>query len=32
MISVADHSYAFLWKGFKLDSKPATAVRSRASR
>ena len=32
MISVADHSYAFLWKSFKLDTKPATAVRSRASR
>ena len=32
MISVADHSYAFLWKGFKLDSKSASAARSRASR
>lgn len=32
MISVADHSYGFLWKNFKLDTKPATAVRSRASR
>lgn len=31
MISVADHSYAFLWKSFKLDNKSATAVHSRAS-
>lgn len=32
MISVADHSYSFLWKNFKTDGKPSTAVRSRASR
>jgi len=25
MISVADHSYAFLWAGFKTDAKPAPA-------
>ena len=31
MISVADHSYGFLWKNLKLDGKPAAAVRSRAS-
>jgi S-formylglutathione hydrolase FrmB len=30
MISVADHSYTFLWAGFKKDAKPATPVRSRA--
>jgi putative tributyrin esterase len=30
MISVADHSYTFLWKNFKTDGKPA-AARSRAS-
>ena len=32
MISVADHSYTFLWKNFKTDSKSAAPVRSRASR
>ncbi|HSO74241.1 MAG TPA: alpha/beta hydrolase-fold protein [Blastocatellia bacterium] len=32
MISVADHSYTFLWKNFKTDSKAAAPVRSRASR
>ncbi|HEY3138007.1 MAG TPA: alpha/beta hydrolase-fold protein [Blastocatellia bacterium] len=31
MISVADHSYVFLWKNFKSDGKPAAAMRSRAS-
>ncbi len=31
MISVADHSYTFLWSNFHTDAKPAT-VRSRASR
>ncbi|MFY9609644.1 MAG: alpha/beta hydrolase-fold protein [Blastocatellia bacterium] len=31
MISVADHSYTFLWKNFKTDAK-AGLVRSRASR
>lgn len=30
MISVADHSYAFLWKNFKTDAKPS-AVHSRTS-
>jgi len=30
MISVADHSYTFLWAGFKTDAKPAGSVRSRA--
>ena len=30
MISVADHSYMFLWAGFKTDGKPAAPVRSRA--
>ncbi len=30
MISVADHSYTFLWAGFKTDAKPAGPVRSRA--
>jgi len=29
MISVADHSYTFLWKNFKTDGKPS-AARSRA--
>ena len=29
MISVADHSYTFLWKNFKTDGKPS-AVHSRA--
>jgi S-formylglutathione hydrolase FrmB len=32
MISVADHSYMFLWKNFKTDSKPAAASRSRTGR
>jgi S-formylglutathione hydrolase FrmB len=32
MISVADHSYTFLWAGFKTDAKPAAPVRSRAGR
>lgn len=31
MISVADHSYAFLWAGFRTDSKSSGPVRSRAS-
>jgi S-formylglutathione hydrolase FrmB len=31
MISVADHSYTFLWKNFKTDGK-AAPVRSRAGR
>src|SRR4030095_9908364 len=30
MISVADHSYTFLWKNFKTDGKPS-AARSHAS-
>ena len=30
MISVADHSYDFLWKNFKTDGKSAAPVRSRA--
>ena len=30
MISVADHSYTFLWKNFKTDGKPS-AARSRAN-
>jgi len=30
MISVADHSYTFLWKNFKTDGKPP-ATRSRAN-
>lgn len=30
MISVADHSYTFLWAGFKKDAKPAAPARSRA--
>lgn len=32
MISVADHSYTFLWAGFKTEAKPAAPVRSRAGR
>jgi S-formylglutathione hydrolase FrmB len=32
MISVADHSYTFLWKNFKTDGKPSSAVRSRGSK
>ena len=31
MISVADHSYAFLWTAFRTNSKPSAPVRSRAS-
>jgi len=31
MLSVADHSYTFLWKNFKNDGKPAAAARSRAN-
>jgi enterochelin esterase-like enzyme len=30
MISVADHSYTFLWKNFKTDAKGSAPVRSRA--
>ena len=30
MISVADHSYTFLWSNFHTDAKPAAPVRSRA--
>ena len=30
MISVADHSYTFLWQNFKTDGKPS-AARSRAT-
>ncbi|MEK6406307.1 MAG: alpha/beta hydrolase family protein [Acidobacteriota bacterium] len=30
MISVADHSYMFLWNNFKADGKHTTPVRSRA--
>jgi S-formylglutathione hydrolase FrmB len=30
MISVADHSYTFLWSNFKTDGKPSAPVRSRA--
>jgi hypothetical protein len=29
MISVADHSYAFLWAALKSEGKPAAAARSR---
>jgi len=29
MISVADHSYTFLWSNFHIGAKPATPVRSR---
>ena len=29
MISVADHSYTFLWSNFHTGAKPATSVRSR---
>ncbi len=29
MISVADHSYGFLWAGFRTDSKAAVPARSR---
>ena len=32
MISVADHSYMFLWQGFKGADKPAPASRTRANR
>ena len=32
MISVADHSYTFLWKNFKTDAKGAAPVRSRAGK
>jgi len=31
MISVADHSYSFLWNGFKTNGKSSTAARSRVS-
>ncbi len=30
MISVADHSYTFLWSNFKTGGKPSAPVRSRA--
>jgi len=30
MISVADHSYSFLWAGFKTAAKPAGPARSRS--
>jgi len=32
MISVADHSYAFLWKSFKADGKAALPARAKSSR
>src|SRR5215216_4593469 len=32
MISVADHSYTFLWKSFKTDSKASASSRSRSGR
>lgn len=32
MISVADHSYAFLWKTFKADGKAALPARAKSSR
>ena len=32
MISVADHSYTFLWKNFKTDGKAQAAVRSHTGR
>ena len=32
MLSVADHSYTFLWKNFKTDAKPSVPVRSSARR
>lgn len=32
MISVADHSYAFLWASFKKDAKQAAPARSRTGR
>jgi S-formylglutathione hydrolase FrmB len=31
MISVADHSYAFLWKNFKTDSKAALPARAKSN-
>jgi len=31
MISVADHSYTFLWNSFKTNGKPSAAARTRAS-
>jgi S-formylglutathione hydrolase FrmB len=31
MISVADHSYSFLWAAFKTDKKPQSPVHSRTS-
>lgn len=30
MISVADHSYTFLWKNFKIDAKAPSSARTRA--
>jgi S-formylglutathione hydrolase FrmB len=32
MISVADHSYAFLWKNFKTDGKAALPARAKSNR
>jgi S-formylglutathione hydrolase FrmB len=32
MISVADHSYTFLWKNFKTDGKASSPARGRAGR
>jgi S-formylglutathione hydrolase FrmB len=32
MISVADHSYTFLWKSFKTDSKTSATSRTRSGR
>jgi S-formylglutathione hydrolase FrmB len=32
MISVADHSYAFLWKNFKAEGKTATPARAKSNR
>jgi S-formylglutathione hydrolase FrmB len=31
MISVADHSYAFLWKNFKTDGKAVMPARAKSS-
>lgn len=32
MISVADHSYAFLWKNFKIDGKAALPAHAKSNR
>ena len=32
MLSVADHSYVFLWKNFKTDSKAALPARAKSNR